>query len=51
MRTAIYTHATLADRLATHRALASVMDEPPTRQLAHEAAATIGPDDGAGRPA
>ncbi|WP_406103228.1 AAA family ATPase [Streptomyces sp. NBC_01003] len=45
MRTAIYTHATLADRLATHRALASVMDDSPERQLAHEAAATIGPDE------
>ncbi|WP_328510786.1 AAA family ATPase [Streptomyces mirabilis] len=45
MRTAIYTHATLADRLATHRALASVMDDTPERQLAHEAAATIGPDE------
>ncbi|MEU9410602.1 AAA family ATPase [Streptomyces sp. NPDC048281] len=45
MRTAIYTHATLADRLAAHRALASVMDDTPERQLAHEAAATIGPDD------
>ncbi|MFF3131996.1 ATP-binding protein [Streptomyces mirabilis] len=45
MRTAIYTHATLADRLATHRALASVMGDTPERQLAHEAAATIGPDE------
>ncbi|MFJ9707067.1 ATP-binding protein [Streptomyces sp. NPDC101234] len=45
MRTAIYTHATLADRLAAHRALASVMDDTPERQLAHEAAATIGPDE------
>ncbi|MBW8792421.1 MAG: AAA family ATPase [Streptomyces sp.] len=45
MRTAIYTHATLADRLATHRALAAVMDGTPERQLAHEAAATIGPDE------
>ncbi|MEU9343215.1 AAA family ATPase [Streptomyces sp. NPDC048278] len=45
MRTAIYTHATLAERLAAHRALASVMDDTPERQLAHEAAATIGPDD------
>ncbi|MFJ8025800.1 ATP-binding protein [Streptomyces sp. NPDC096311] len=45
MRTAIYTHATLADRLATHRALASMMGDTPERQLAHEAAATIGPDE------
>ncbi|MFJ9563966.1 ATP-binding protein [Streptomyces fuscichromogenes] len=45
MRTAIYTHATIADRLATHRALASAMDDTPERQLAHEAAATIGPDE------
>ncbi|RPE46057.1 regulatory LuxR family protein [Streptomyces sp. Ag109_O5-1] len=45
MRTAIYTHATIADRLAAHRALASVMDDAPERQLAHEAAATIGPDE------
>ncbi|MEU9450806.1 AAA family ATPase [Streptomyces sp. NPDC048277] len=45
MRTAIYTHATLADRLAAHRALAAVMDDTPERQLAHEAAATIGPDE------
>ncbi|MEV5959153.1 AAA family ATPase [Streptomyces sp. NPDC051987] len=45
MRTAIYTHATLADRLATHRTLASALDHTPERQLAHEAAATIGPDE------
>ncbi|WP_406431210.1 AAA family ATPase [Streptomyces sp. NBC_00631] len=45
MRTAIYTHATLADRLATHRALAAAMDDTPERRLAHEAAATIGPDE------
>ncbi|MEU5314146.1 AAA family ATPase [Streptomyces sp. NPDC021562] len=45
MRTAIYNHATLADRLATHRALAAVMEGTPERRLAHEAAATIGPDE------
>ncbi|MGW3730944.1 ATP-binding protein, partial [Streptomyces sp. NPDC000851] len=45
MRSAIYTRATVADRLATHRALAAVMEDTPERQLAHQAAAAIGPDE------
>ncbi|MET9076768.1 AAA family ATPase [Streptomyces sp. NPDC004232] len=44
MRSAIYNHATLTERLATHRALAAVMDDAPERELAHQAAATLGPD-------
>lgn len=45
MRSAIYTRATVADRLATHRALAAVLDGTPERQLIHLAAATLGPDE------
>ncbi|MGW2937559.1 ATP-binding protein [Streptomyces sp. NPDC001156] len=45
MRSAIYTRASVADRLATHRALAAVMEDTPERQLAHQAAAVIGPDE------
>jgi DNA-binding CsgD family transcriptional regulator len=45
IRSAIYTRATLAERLATHRALAAVMDDTPERQLVHLAAATLGPDE------
>ncbi|MEV6923632.1 BTAD domain-containing putative transcriptional regulator [Dactylosporangium sp. NPDC051485] len=45
MRSAIYERATLADRLAVHRALASVLDDVPERQLAHLVAATLGPDE------
>ncbi|MGW2046668.1 ATP-binding protein [Streptomyces sp. NPDC001858] len=45
MRSAIYTRATLAERLATHRALAAVMADMPERRLAHQAAAAIGPDE------
>jgi DNA-binding CsgD family transcriptional regulator len=45
MRSALYTRATLADRLATHHALAAVMDHAPERQLAHQAAAMVGPDE------
>ncbi|WP_329372897.1 ATP-binding protein [Streptomyces sp. NBC_01483] len=45
MRSAIYTRAALADRLATHRALAAVMDGTPERQLIHLAASALGPDE------
>ncbi|MET8331088.1 AAA family ATPase [Streptomyces sp. NPDC005181] len=45
MRSAIYTRASVADRLATHRALAAVMEDTLERQLAHQAAAAIGPDE------
>ncbi|MCY1139228.1 AAA family ATPase [Actinoplanes sp. Pm04-4] len=45
MRSAIYKSATVPERLAAHRALARVLAESPERRLAHEAAATIGPDD------
>ncbi|MCO8270357.1 AAA family ATPase [Actinoplanes sp. TRM 88003] len=46
MRSAIYKSATVPERLAVHRALAVVLADSPERRLAHEAAATIGPDDG-----
>lgn len=45
MRSAIYTRATVGDRLATHRALAAAMDDMPERQLVHLAASTLGPDE------
>ncbi|WP_369029445.1 MULTISPECIES: ATP-binding protein [Streptomyces] len=45
MRSAIHTRATVADRLATHRALAEVMDDMPERQLVHLAASTLGLDE------
>ncbi|WP_328499950.1 AAA family ATPase [Streptomyces sp. NBC_00457] len=45
MRSAIYTRATVADRLGTHRVLAAAMDDTPERQLLHLAAATLGPDE------
>jgi DNA-binding CsgD family transcriptional regulator len=45
LRSAIYTRATVTDRLATHRAFAAVMDDTPERQLVHQAAAAIGPDE------
>ncbi|MFE0859076.1 ATP-binding protein [Streptomyces mutabilis] len=45
MRSAIYTRATVADRLSTHRALAERLDGSPGRRLVHLAAATLGPDD------
>jgi DNA-binding CsgD family transcriptional regulator len=45
MRSAIYKRATVADRLAVHRALAAVLDDAPERQLTHLVAATLGPDD------
>ncbi|MFD9293067.1 ATP-binding protein [Streptomyces sp. NPDC060030] len=44
MRSAIYTRAAVTDRLATHRALAAVLEGTPDRQLFHLAASTIGPD-------
>ncbi|MEU1184143.1 AAA family ATPase [Streptomyces sp. NPDC005820] len=46
MRSAIYTRATVADRLATHRAVAAAMADTPERRLLHLAAATLGPDEG-----
>ncbi|WP_134656169.1 helix-turn-helix transcriptional regulator [Streptomyces sp. H23] len=45
MRSAIYTRATVADRLSTHRALAETLGGSPGRRLVHLAAATLGPDD------
>ncbi|MFJ4624420.1 ATP-binding protein [Streptomyces sp. NPDC088812] len=45
MRSAVYTRSPLADRLAAHSALAAVLDDMPDRQLMHQAAAAIGPDD------
>ncbi|WP_447035495.1 ATP-binding protein [Streptomyces sp. DSM 118878] len=45
MRSAVYTRAPIADRLAVHNALAAVLDDRPERQLVHQAAAAIGPDD------
>lgn len=43
MRSAIYTRAAVANRVATHRALAAVMDDTSERQLIHLAASTLGP--------
>ncbi|MEU0965794.1 AAA family ATPase [Streptomyces sp. NPDC005917] len=45
IRSAIYTRASVPDRLATHRALASVLEDMPERQLVHLAASTLGPDE------
>ena len=45
MRSAIYTRATVTDRLATHRALAAVLEDSPDRQLVHLAASALGPDE------
>jgi DNA-binding CsgD family transcriptional regulator len=45
MRSAIYTRATLVQRLATHRALAAAMADTPERHLFHLASAAIGPDE------
>ncbi|MFB6756326.1 AAA family ATPase [Streptomyces sp. NPDC056353] len=45
MRSAVYTRAPIADRLTTHAALAAVLDDMPDRQLVHQAAAAIGPDE------
>jgi DNA-binding CsgD family transcriptional regulator len=45
MRSAIYTRATVADRLATHRAIAAAMADTPEHQLLHLAAASLGPDE------
>jgi DNA-binding CsgD family transcriptional regulator len=44
MRSAIYTRARVADRHAVHRALAEALRDLPDRQLAHQAASTIGTD-------
>ena len=45
MRSAVYERATLAERVAVHRALAAVLDDVPERQLTHLVAATLGPDE------
>ncbi|MBY8876132.1 ATP-binding protein [Actinacidiphila acidipaludis] len=45
MRSAIYTRAAVAERLAAHRALAAVMDDLPDRHLMHLASSTLGPDE------
>ncbi|MBO1332451.1 AAA family ATPase [Streptomyces sp. VRA16 Mangrove soil] len=45
MRSAIYTRASVADRLSTHQALAETLEGSPGRRLVHLAAATLGPDD------
>jgi DNA-binding CsgD family transcriptional regulator len=45
MRSAIYTRATLSDRLGTHRAIAEAMADTPEHQLLHLAAASLGPDE------
>jgi DNA-binding CsgD family transcriptional regulator len=45
MRSAVYTRSPLADRLRAHSALAAALDDAPDRQLVHQAAAAIGPDD------
>ncbi|MFF5288896.1 AAA family ATPase [Paractinoplanes globisporus] len=45
MRSAVYKRASVADRLTVHRALAAVLPDNQERQLAHLAAATLGPDE------
>jgi DNA-binding SARP family transcriptional activator/DNA-binding CsgD family transcriptional regulator len=45
MRSAIYERATVAERVAAHRALATVLEDRPERQLSHLVAATFGPDE------
>ncbi|WP_427917297.1 ATP-binding protein [Streptomyces sp. cg40] len=45
MRSAIYTRATVTDRLATHRAIAVAMSDTSEHQLLHLAAATLGRDE------
>jgi DNA-binding SARP family transcriptional activator/DNA-binding CsgD family transcriptional regulator len=45
MRSAIHESATVAERVAAHRALASALHDTPERQLAHLVAATFGPDE------
>jgi DNA-binding SARP family transcriptional activator/DNA-binding CsgD family transcriptional regulator len=45
MRSAIYERATIAERVAVHRALASALQDAPERQLSHLVAATFGPDE------
>ncbi len=45
MRSAIYTRATVSDRLDTHSAIAAVMADVPEHQLLHLAAASLGPDE------
>ncbi|WP_432042542.1 ATP-binding protein [Streptomyces cadmiisoli] len=45
MRSAIYTRASVAERLATHRAMAVALEATPERQLAHLAKAAFGPDE------
>ncbi|MDY7087393.1 MAG: BTAD domain-containing putative transcriptional regulator [Actinomycetota bacterium] len=45
MRSAVYEQATVAERVAVHRTLASVLQDAPERQLSHLVAATYGPDE------
>jgi DNA-binding CsgD family transcriptional regulator len=45
IRSAIYTRATVGDRLAAHSAIAAAMADTPERQLLHLAASALGPDE------
>ncbi|MCM4078892.1 BTAD domain-containing putative transcriptional regulator [Paractinoplanes hotanensis] len=45
MRSAIHESATVAERVAAHRALAVALHDEPERRLAHLVAATFGPDE------
>jgi DNA-binding SARP family transcriptional activator/DNA-binding CsgD family transcriptional regulator len=45
MRSAIHESATIAERVAVHRALAAALQDVPERQLSHLVAATLGPDE------
>jgi DNA-binding CsgD family transcriptional regulator/tetratricopeptide (TPR) repeat protein len=45
MRSAIYNASTLAERVAAHSALATVLQNDADRQVWHLAAAAVGPDD------
>ncbi|MFD6552615.1 ATP-binding protein [Streptomyces sp. NPDC058398] len=45
IRSAVYTRATVAERLAIHAALSVVLETEPDRQVWHRAAATLGTDE------
>ena len=45
IRSAIYQHASLADRQASHTALAAAYEDDPDRSVWHRAAALVAPDD------
>jgi DNA-binding CsgD family transcriptional regulator len=45
MRSAVHNAASLAERVAAHSALATVLQNDPDRRAWHRASATVGPDD------